>query len=152
MASQAYSFLDVAASINGPGGSFALGAGSAPDKEGITISFSEDKNNLDVGADGTPMNSLRARQNGVVTVRLQKTSPVNAQLASLYNTQKQSSALWGQNIIKISDMQRGDIYSCQVCAFKKFPDNMYQEDAGRIEWTFDAGIIEPLLGTGSPSI
>lgn len=152
MANAAYSFLDVVAAIDGPGGSFPLGAGAGADKEGITIAFSEDKNSLSVGADGTPMNSLRATQSGTVTVRLQKTSPVNAMLASMYNTQKQSSALWGQNTIVVRDAQRGDLYSCQSCAFKKFPDNMYQEDAGRIEWVFDAGIVEPLLGSGSPSL
>jgi hypothetical protein len=92
-----YSFLDISASIDGPGGNFPLGAGAGVDKEGITIAFADDKNKQDVGADGQPLNSLRAAQNGTVTVRLQKTSPVNAMLSAMYNTQKQSSATWGQN-------------------------------------------------------
>lgn len=152
MANQAYSFLDVAASIDGPGGSFQLGAGAGADKEGITVAFAQDKNIQGIGADGATMNSLRAAQNGTITVRLQKTSPVNAMLSAMYNTQKQSSALWGQNTIVISDLQRGDLYSCQLCAFKKFPDNAYAEEAGRVEWMFDAGVIEPLLGSGAPSL
>lgn len=152
MAKAAYSFLDSVATIDGPGGSFQLGAGAGADKEGITIAFSEDKNKLSVGADGVPMNSLVAGNSGVVTVRLQKTSPVNAMLSAMYNTQRQSSALWGQNTIVISDLQRGDLYSCQVCAFKKFPDNAYKEEAGMIEWAWDAGVIEPLLGSGAPSL
>jgi hypothetical protein len=147
-----YSFLDISASIDGPGGNFPLGAGAGVDKEGITIAFADDKNKQDVGADGQPLNSLRAAQNGTVTVRLQKTSPVNAMLSAMYNTQKQSSATWGQNTIVVSDTQRGDVYSCQQCAFKKFPDNAYAEEAGMVAWAFDAGIMEPLLGTGRPSL
>ncbi len=146
-----YSFLDVAATIDGAGGNFQLGAGAGADKEGISIVFADDKNKQDVGADGQPLNNLRAAQNGTVTVRLQKTSPVNAQLSAMYNTQKQSGSTWGNNTIVVSDLQRGDLYSCQQCAFKKFPDNAYAEEATAIVWAFDAGIIEPLLGTGSPT-
>jgi len=147
-----YSFLDVNASIDGPGGNFPLGQGAGVDKEGIKIVFADDKNKQDVGADGQPLNSLRAAQNGTVTVSLQKTSLVNYLLANMYNTQKLSSSVWGQNVIVVSNLQSGDLYSCQQCAFKKFPDNMYSEEATAIAWNFDAGIIEPLLGNGSPAL
>lgn len=149
---QAYSFLDVAVSIDGPGGNFQLGSGAAPDKEGITIEFADDKNKQDIAADGTPLNSLRAAKNGKITVRLQKNSPANANLSSMYNTQIQSSANWGQNVITVTNLQTGDDYTCQAVAFKKFPSNSYQEEATRLEWEFDAGIIDPLLGQGMPSI
>lgn len=152
MALNTYSFLDVNASISGPGGNFQLGQGAGVDKEGITINFNGEKNAMDVGADGNPVMSLRANLSGTVSVKLQKTSPTNQMLALMYNTQKQSSALWAQNTIVVADVQRGDLYSCTNVAFKKFPDNVFGEDAKMVEWVFDCGIIEPSLGTGAPSL
>ena len=46
-----YSFLNVAASITGPGGSFQMGSGAGSAEEGIEITHS-DKNVQTIGADG----------------------------------------------------------------------------------------------------
>lgn len=147
-----YSFLDVQATIVGPGGSFSIGSSAGVAEEGITVTMREEKNSLAVGADGTPMNSLHADNSGVVTVRLLKTSPTNALLMALYNFQKSSSANWGQNVIVISDTVRGDVISCQVCAFAKVPDLTYGKEAGLNEWGFHAGAVHDLLGAGTPDI
>ena len=82
-----YSFLDVTASIAGPGGNFSLGNGSGNSEEGITVTMTEDKNTMTIGADGSAMHSLHAGKSGTVSVRLLKTSPVNKQLMTLYNYQ-----------------------------------------------------------------
>lgn len=145
-----YSFLDCAASIAGPGGAFQLGSGSGNTEEGITTAMVEDKNTMTIGADGSVMHSLHGGKGGTVTVRLLKTSPVNAQLSEMYNFQAKSSASWGQNTITIRDIARGDTITCQLCAFKKHPDVTYAKDGGTNEWTFDAGIIDHQLGTGTP--
>jgi hypothetical protein len=144
---RAYSFLDVQATITGPGGSFNLGTGAGVAEEGIDIEMSEDKNTMTVGADGTPMHSLHAGNAGTVIVRILKTSPVNAKLQAMYDLQRTSSALWGNNLITINNTASGDNDGCRAVAFKKQPKNTYAKDAGINEWSFDAGFIDQILGT-----
>ena len=141
-----YSFLDVLASIIGPGGSFALGSGAGAADEGITTALNEDKSTLTIGADGSAMQSLHAGQGGKITVRLLKTSPVNQQLSAMYNLQKQSSANWGLNVISIKNPISGDSIVGTYCAFMKHPDINYAKEAGVIEWGFTVGILEQTLG------
>ena len=151
-ASQTYSFTDVHASISGPGGSFSLGSGVGNAEEGITIDMIEDKNTMTVGADGSGMHSLHASKAARATVRLLKTSPANAQLSALYNYQAQSSFLWGQNLITISDMARGDQITLRDSAFAKQAPVAYAKDGGFMEWAFEVITRDDLLGTGAPSL
>jgi len=143
-----YSFLDVQAVINGPGGLFSLGAGSGNAEEGISIEFTEDKDRLVTGADGSPMHSLIASKAGKILVRLLKTSPVNSLLQALYAFQTSSSLFHGQNVITVVNPVTGDDYTCTSVAFTKFPRNDYAKDAGMLEWDFNAGVIDPVLGSG----
>jgi hypothetical protein len=153
MAGQTYSFLDVSAAIVGPGGGFSFsGADVANAKEGFTAEFIEDKNVMTIGANGSAMHSLRAGKGGKITVRLLKTSPTNMLLSALYNFQTVSSATHGQNAITVTDFARGDVYTCQQCAFARFPANHYAEEGGMMEWVFDVGVMDPLLGSGSPAL
>lgn len=147
-----YSFLNVQASITGPGGAFQLGAGSANAEEGIKTSFVSEKNTMTIGAGGEGMHSLRASNAGKITVSLLKTSPVNAQLSALYRFQKANSAQWGQNVIRISDTQRGDICTGKEVAFTKHPDLTYAVEGGTVEWEFDAITLDELLGAGVPDV
>lgn len=151
MPAQTYSFLDVAASITGPGGSFPLAAGAGAAEEGITIEMLEDKDDMKVGADGQIMHSLRASKAARVTVRLLKTSPVNAQLSLMYNLQAQSSGLWGNNVIVVSDVARGDQISSAQLAFARQPTVVYAKDGNVNEWAF-LGAVDELLGSGQPSL
>lgn len=144
----AYSFLDVNASIDGPGGNFSLKGGNA--EEGISIESAGDLNTMTTGADGTAMHSLSAQTSGTVTVRLLKTSPLNAQLMTMCNYQRASSARHGQNTITVRDSARGDLITCSQVAFKKDPSLTYAKDGGLLEWAFDAGGITRILGTGTP--
>ena len=145
-----YSFLDVLATIAGPVASFSLGSGAGVAREGITITFNEDKNMLVTGADGKWMTSLRASRSGSAIVRLLKTSPTNALLNQMFNYETTSSAYSGNDIITITDPVRGDTTTLQGVSFKKAPDVVYSEDGNIMEWSFNAGRIDTVLGDGTP--
>jgi hypothetical protein len=143
-----YSFEDVVATLVGPGGIISLGAGAGNAKEGISIEFVDDKNNMLIGADGSGVHSLRATTAAHINVRLLKTSPVNAQLSAMYNTQIASSIFWGQNELTVTNPATGDDYPCSQVAFKKHPGITWAEDANMNEWQFDAINADPILGVG----
>lgn len=145
-----YSFKNVQCSLSGPGGSISLGQGAGASEEGITFAMDEDKDTTTAGADGSIMHSLHAASVGVITVRLLKTSPTNAALNQLYQVQQASAALWGQNQVVINDTIRGDVLAGTQMAFVKHPDVVYAKDGNMLEWTF-RGIVNPLLGTGTPA-
>lgn len=144
-----YSFLDSQCAIVGPGGAFTIGGpGAGNSEEGMTVEMTEEKSTMVVGADGTPMHSLHATQGGRITIRLLKTSPVNAQLSALYAVQTVSSALHGQNTITLKNSPLGDSITGVYCAFRKFPNNTYAKEGGMLEWEFDVGILVSSLGGG----
>ena len=147
-----YSFKDVVAAINGPGGSTSLASEAGSAQEGITIEAVEDKNVMTIGADGSVMHSLLATRAATVTIRLLKTSPVNAVLQTMYNLQTQSSATHGKNVITVQDVARGDNISLSQVAFKKLPVVTYAREGGNMEWTFDAGKVQYILGAGTPEV
>ncbi|SRR6266566_7120153 len=147
-----YAFLDVVGTLTGPGGVVSIGSGSGNAKEGITVEFTEDKDRLLIGADGSSMHSLIASKAGRVLVRLLKTSPINSLLQGLYNFQTTSSIFHGHNTLVISNFVTGDDYTCQEVAFARFPRNEYAEEGGMIEWDFNAAVIDPILGAGVPSL
>lgn len=146
-----YSFLNINATLAGPGGVANLAAGAAAAEEGITIEASEDKNQMTIGADGRGQHSLIASDGCVLTVRLLKTSPVNAILMAMYDLQSVSSALWGQNVCTIVDSARNDITVIQSMAFKKKPSLTYAKEGGMMEWTFDGIKANSILGAGLSS-
>ena len=142
-----YSFLDVNASLVGPGGAVNLGQGAANAEEGLTVDPTEDIDTMTIGADGTPMHSLHANKSGTVTVRLLKTSPVNQKLAQMFALQRAAGANHGQNTISIANAATKDIITCQQVAFKRQPTLTYAKEGGMNEWTFNAGIIDFVLGS-----
>lgn len=142
----AYSFLNVVAAIVGPGIALNLGAGAAVAEEGISIEPNEDKNTMIIGADGKGQHTLVASNGGLITLRYLKTSPTNGFLQLAYDLQSASSALWGQNLITISDTARLELSTAQNCAFKKKPVVVYDKAGPMIEWTFDSLAINSVLG------
>lgn len=140
-----YSFIDVTAVINADGlGVFRLGGdGTSQAEEGITIVYTEETNTQTIGADGSVMNSLHAAMAGTLTTRLLKISPVNYQLAQLYNYQRMSSATWGRNIITIRDVGREEQITCLGCAFSRFPQITYNKVGAVMEWEFHVSVIMP---------
>lgn len=143
-----YSFLNVNATFAGPGGVLNLGAGSANSEEGITIEAVEDKNVMTIGADGKGQHSLIASDAVTVTVRLLKTSPLNAALQLMYNLQSATSALWGGNVLTVVDSGRGDYTVVQGLAFKKRVPLTYAKEGGINEWVFDGIAANSILGAG----
>lgn len=143
-----YSFLDVAASLVGPGAAFQLGSGAGDAEEGITIEPLDEIDHLTIGADGTPMHSLKANKGAKLTVRLLKTSPVNLQLSAALAAQRVSAANWGQNTITLVNKSSGDVVTCQLCAFAKVPTLTYAREGGFNEWEFNVGICDVGLGAG----
>jgi hypothetical protein len=127
-----------------------MGAGSGNSEGGITISQTEDRNTMTIGADGSGMHSLHAGKSGTVTVRLLKTAPTNDQMAQMFNLDTSNSSDHGKNTITIRDLVRGDTITCQECAFARFPDITYAKDGGENTWTFHAVRIDYDLGSGIP--
>ena len=144
-----YSYLDTMVSISGPNGSFSLGAGSGNTEGGVTITMTEDKNTMTVGADGTVMHSLHAGKSGTITVRLLKTSPTNALLSEMYGLDIVNCRSHGYNTISIRDMCRNDVIVAQQCAFAKFAEITFAKDGGEMVWTFHVGVIDFKLGSGT---
>jgi hypothetical protein len=142
-----YSFLDVVASLVGPGGSISLGSGAGDAEEGITVEMEGDKNTMQIGADGTGQHSLNAANAGTVTIVLLKTSPTNALLQALYDYQTASSSLHGKNTITVVNSESGDTLTAALCAFKKRPALKYAKEAGTNTWAFDAIQIYGVLGS-----
>lgn len=143
-----YSFLNVSAMFVGPGLAVNIAAGAAVAEEGLTIEATEDKNKMDIGADGKGQHTLIASDAVTVTARFLKTSPVNAQLMAAFDFQSSSSALWGLNTMTVVDSGRGDGTVIQGIAFKKRPTLTYAKEAGMMEWTFDGIQVNSVLGAG----
>ncbi len=141
-----YSFNDVVATLAGPTGSANLAYGASPTDEGISFEPAGDKSTMNTGADGSVMHSLHAEKSGRVIVRLQKTSPINAVLHQMYDLQTTSASLHGQNTILCQQKASGDVTTARQVAFKRKPPISYQKEGGMIEWEFDAGYIDTVLG------
>jgi hypothetical protein len=149
MISKTYSFLDVQASIAGPGGSFMLSEGGIAD-EGITIQ-TEERVTTQYGADGEWMHSLKAAKGGRVIIRVMRTGALNSMLSRLFAYDSTSAANCGQNLISVRDPQRGDWWTVQGAALVKHPDESLGSEGKIVEWQFNAGSIDGEYGTGSPS-
>ena len=144
-----FSFLDVQASLNGPGGQFLLSEGGVAN-EGISITTNERVTTI-YGADGEFMHSLHAAKGGKVTVRCLRTGKINSDLSRIYAYNSQSSSNTGHDIISIRDIARGDSWVCAGCAIVKIPDNSYSTEGSVVEWVFNAGTIVGVFGTGTPA-
>src|SRR5690348_4166820 len=140
--SNTYSFLNVQATIVGPGGSFNIGQGAAVSEEGITIDMIDDKDAMTIGSDGIGMHSLRASKAGTMTVRLLKTSPQNSKLMAMYDLQATDSTLWGQNVITVVDTGGNDNHTGRGVAFTKKPSVVYSKDGQMNEWKFNCVAID----------
>lgn len=146
MSTNVYSFLNVQCSLIGPGGAITLGNSSGAAEEGITIEASGDIGTLTMGADGSGQFSLHADKSGKITVRILKANPTNKQLSAMYAIQTSDGALYGQNIITLTDTLRGDAITCSQVAFTKAPSLSYGKEAGMLEWDFMAIRIDRTLG------
>lgn len=142
-----YSFADIEATIDGPGGNFSIKDGTAT--EGISIDPVSDQSTMTTGADGSVMHSLAVGSSCTATVRLLKTSPVNNLLMELFKYQTASAARHGQNVITVRDAVRGDLVTITEAAIKRPSALTYAQEGGLNEWVFDGGKTDYVLGTGT---
>lgn len=149
-ASGAYSFLDVVATLSGPGGSFNLSEKGVAN-EGVVISNTQDKGTMQEGAGGDVMHTLKATKSGRITISALKTGTLNALLSALYNFQSQSSANWGQNLLTITNPVSGDNITCQEGAFVKDADAAYAAEGNIMVWAFNFGYVDKIFGNGFQS-
>jgi hypothetical protein len=147
----AYSLADVEAAIEGPGGSFQIGAGVGLATEGINIEPKGDTNIMTEGGDGEIMHSLRVSKACTITITLLRTSPTNARLMNLYNYQTSSSRYHGQNTVMVRNPVSGDAHDGTEVAFQKKPGVPYAEEGGNLVWTLE-GKVSSKLGTGTPEL
>lgn len=140
-----YSFLDINAALVGPGGAVSLGSGSGATEEGIDIEATSEIDTMTIGADGEGMHTLHGDKSGRITIRLLKTSPINALLNAMYVFQTSSGATHGQNTLTLVDSNRGDVVTGQQVAFVKAPSLKYGKEAGLNEWMFSAVKIDRTL-------
>ncbi len=124
-----YSFGDSEVTIDGPGGSFRLGADPT---ESITIRDSDTYESKS-GADGF-IERIHKAGATYITVKLLKTSPVNALLSQLHQVNRQSTANWGRNTIKIVRLGK-DVTTCEALAFANY-DGPSSDHGGQIWWEF----------------
>lgn len=131
-----YSFLDVTATITGPGGAFSIKIGAAP--EGITWAPSDDMNEMVVGSDGTIQHSLKESGNtGQLTLTLLKVSHVNQQLRALFESQRSTASTWGMNTITWHDRASNEDLEVTEAAFTNVPNFAVAQTGGTVTWTFD---------------
>jgi hypothetical protein len=142
-----YSFLDIVATLVGPGIAADLGYGAAVAEEGISIVMAGDKNKMTIAADGEGMHTLSADKSGTITVHLLKTSPMNAVLQAAYNAQTSTPTFHGQNVFLMRNVRSGDSHAARQVAFKKNADKTESKDPKMMEWPFDAIKIDSTLGT-----
>lgn len=147
-----YSFIDVVATLAGPGGSVELGYGSGAAEEGISIEMTGDKNTMMIGAGGEGQHNLHADKSGTITITCLKNSPTNAAIMALYNYQQESSARWGQNLLTLRNVVAGDSITAVQGAFKKLPNNAFQKDGPVMAWPIDFVKIHHMLGSGTPAL
>jgi hypothetical protein len=55
--------------------------------------------------------------------------------------------LHGKNVITVRNSASGDIIVARGVAFKRAPDLSFAKEGGLVEWQFDAGKIDRILGT-----
>ena len=145
--STTYSFIDVQAALSSATASIVMSENGIA-REGIRVTMLEEKDRMQIGADGTGMHSLNASNAGRITVALLKESPVNAQLSTLYNYQSVSAANWGGIQISITNPVTGDNITAIQGAFAKRPDVIYDVDGQMISWEFNFISIQTILGNG----
>jgi hypothetical protein len=142
-----YSFLDVQCTLLANSMGITLSENGIAE-EGLVYRMAGPKNTRTMGADGSGMMGLHASNAGDVTVNLLKASPVNAQLNALYRFQQSSGAFWGNIQITINSPVFGDNIVCNIGAFSKHADVVYDVPGRFLVWEFQFISIIPLLGNG----
>lgn len=144
-----YSFTSVHATLVTPTGTISIGSDAGVGEEGITVEPAAAKNQMTIGADGRGMHSLIANNSGTITVRLLKTSAVNARLQAAFNLQTQAPATHGKNVLVIRNTYMRDVVTATDVAFGRQITDTYAMEGGINEWVFESLHMVILLGDGA---
>lgn len=143
-----YSFANVDCAIVGPNGTFSMGFGAGIDEGGITAELTEVRGAQRAGADGQAMTTLYTGKLGKITIRVQKTSPLNAFLSALYNADASDATQYGQNTIACRDSSLLDVIAGAQCGIEKHASQTYGKEGPMNEWVFLVGTLNFVLGGG----
>ena len=143
MGASTYSFLDLSGVIAHPtGGAFSFtGEGTGQ----VTVTMATERSAIDIAADGTPMISKIAGNNGSIQIQCLQTSKVHKYLLWLFNLIiVQGPEQWGQAAIYLRNVSDGTTHVATGVCFSKIPDKAYAKQGAMVSWTLLAGDIQNL--------
>lgn len=146
----AYSFGDVVSQIQGPSGSVSLSEKGIAN-EGISIEPAQ-RVTTTYGADGSWMHALHKSRGGKIRVTCMKNGRINGLLSKMFAGDQASSANTGQNVISVRNPVVGDSWTAIGCAFVGLPTTVYNADGAALVWEFNVGMVDGVLGSGTPEI
>lgn len=136
-----FSFQDTILAVNG-----VEITGWADGDDVIDIDRSVDSISHKVGASGEMMISVNADKSGVVTIKLQQTSPSNLYLNSLCMLQEASGSLFVPVAVTFMDTYRNDI-AAGLAGYIKKPAKMTRgQQANNQEWVFVVERLDLVYG------
>jgi Protein of unknown function (DUF3277) len=146
--SATYSFKDTSGSMTNPvlldapivfSGEIGMGE--------FVISMHTVKTTHDVAADGTVMPSAIAGDNGAVSIQMQQTSILHAQLLALYNLLKIAFdggdvSNWAASTLSLRNTVDQSQHLLTGVSFEKIPDKTYASQGGKLTWVLMACNIQ----------
>ena len=138
-----YSFSAVSCTIQHPlvGQKVINGSGIGS----ITVAYSDNNTESDLGADGSVMISKVLSHRGTISIELQQTSSVNKWLVNLANALDNADASqWANGTVRIAEnFTDGITTNATKVAIVKRPDHKNEQNGGRVSWElFSPEIIE----------
>ncbi len=141
-----YSFMDVIASFFHPiVGTFTMNGNQGMGR--FVVTNTTDRTQISVSADGAPMVSSIAGDNGSVAIEAQQTSDLHAFLLTwantLYAAQRQGDvSTWASATIEIRSVLNGRVHILTGVCPSKIPDQTYEQAGQNYTWTLLAANIQ----------
>lgn len=133
-----YSFKDLIGAFTHPlAGAYILSGNIGLGQ--VTVSMVTEKTSTDISADGTPMISYIAGDNGTVTLECQQTSNLNSFMLGWFNAVNVSAkggdvSNWANAALTLRNATTGTSHICTGGAPAKVPDKTYAAQGGKVNW------------------
>ena len=138
--SETYSFLDCILNLSFPTGTMSITGSGIGD---MAVSMSQERSTIETSADGNPMISKIAGNNGVLTVNVQQTSDAHKFLLAMYNALIIAPpALWAQGAGILRSISDGTTHTFSGICFQKLGDKAYGKQGAMVSWTLLCGDIQ----------
>ncbi len=136
MANTTYSFNDVKMVIKPLGYAAYTVNGQGIGK--IEVNYADANSSQDRSADGSVMTNKIKANNGMCSITVQQTSPLNEYLIGLFNyLNLGATALWAQTRIDISSkLNLADSHALTGCSLEKRPNRSYEANGQMVTWNF----------------